>query len=182
MTGQTGRFGTDGGAIIDLATREVATGGGTVRLEPKAAAVLSRLIAANGAVVSRLDLLDGCWGDGSGSDEALTQAVAQLRRAFADDPRAPGYIGTTPRTGYRWLGGTPVPITTAPATRPVRLSWRWAAALIGVVAVSGAAGGAVVVATRAKVEPVVVEETIIRKRMPDGSVVTRTSRAGPPAG
>lgn len=131
------------GAAIDLSAREVIGPDGRRRLEPRAAAVLAALVEAGGAVVGRDALLDGCWRDGEGSDEALTQAVAQIRRALGDDPRRPRFVGTVHRTGYRWLGREPAPEAAAvpapsPQAPPRRMDWRWAAALSG-VAVLGAA-------------------------------------------
>ena len=89
---------------IDLEAREVVRGGVIVRLEPKAAAVLRALIAGDGAPVSRERLLDLCWESDQGSDEALTQAIAQIRRALGDDPAAPRFVVTIPKLGYRWMG------------------------------------------------------------------------------
>ena len=92
-----------GDIVIDLAVREVRAGRRLSRIEPRAAAVLGVLIARAGQVVSREALLDTCWREAAGSDEALTQAVAQLRRALADDPRAPSCIATVSKGGYRWI-------------------------------------------------------------------------------
>lgn len=102
------------GAIeIDLTTRDVRRAGVTFRLEPRAAAILGQLVEAKGAVVGRQSLLDACWPDHAGSDEGLSQAVAQLRRAFGEHARAPLLIGTIPKTGYRWLGlaAAPAPVS-----------------------------------------------------------------------
>lgn len=154
-----------GEAEIDLAAREVDTGAAVRRLEPRAAAVLAALMAAGGAVVTRETLLDACWGEDGGSDEALTQAVAQLRRAFADDPRRPRFIGTVPKAGYRWLAPAapaprrePAPRVEAeaaaaqpphpaprPTPRPAPRPLPWAAVLGG-LAVLGAAAGALALA------------------------------------
>jgi hypothetical protein len=148
---------------IDLEAREVLHPDGARRLEPKAAAVLAELMRAGGKVVCREALLDACWGGEAGSDEALTQAIAQLRRAFDDDPRRPRFIGTVHRTGYRWLAVAPVleprklePAVVA-ATRRVAISpWKWAAALTG-VGVLGFAGATALAARPA--EPRVEIET-----------------------
>ncbi len=142
-----------GEAEIDLAAREIDTGAAVRRLEPRAAAVLAALMAAEGAVVTREALLDACWGEDGGSDEALTQAIAQLRRAFAEDPRRPRYIGTVPKAGYRWLAPVsvsapvvaPVFAPVRPAPRPQALRLPWAAAF-GAVGVLGAAAGALALA------------------------------------
>jgi len=32
--------------------------------------------------------------------------MKRLRAALEDDPRAPRFIETLPRLGYRWIGGT----------------------------------------------------------------------------
>lgn len=73
----------------------------TCRLEPKAAAVLTLLCASPDEVVLRQVLLDGCWGAGEGSDEALNQAVAQIRRALEELGESSGLIETFARRGYR---------------------------------------------------------------------------------
>lgn len=85
---------------FDTGTGQLTDGARTRRLEPRAAAVLARLNEARGAVMSRQELLDRCWGIGQGSDEALTQAVAQIRRAF-EELGSPGPIETLTKRGYR---------------------------------------------------------------------------------
>ena len=108
------RFIADSGEII---------GGGTrTRLEPKPAAVLKCLCLAPGRVVRRQQLLDECWGEGLGSDEALTQCIAQVRRALQEVGQPPSLVETRARVGYRFL-----PPGSAPATRP-RKRWPLAVA------------------------------------------------------
>lgn len=136
---------------IDLDAREVLRPDGPRRLEPKAAAVLAELMRADGRVVCREALLDACWGGEAGSDEALTQAIAQLRRAFGDDPRRPRFIGTVHRTGYRWLaaGAKTRPLAAAAPPRLAVAPWKWAAALAG-VGVLGFAGATALAARPAE--------------------------------
>jgi len=168
-----------GGAEIDLTAREVLTGGDVRRLEPRAAAVLAALVRAEGAVVGRETLLDVCWPPGEGSDEALTQAVAQIRRACGDDPRRPRFVGTVHRRGYRWLARERVDTPAAapwPAPHlisPPRRAWRLAAALGG-VALLGALVGAGALKAAAKPEPRLQIQTEDVTRI-DGETV-RTSR------
>ena len=85
---------------FDVQTGELRAGRQAVRLEPKAAAVLHELRAGNNEVVSRDALLDCCWEPGAGSDEALTQAVAQIRRGFTEIGVAPP-VETLAKRGYR---------------------------------------------------------------------------------
>lgn len=70
-------------------------------LEPKQAEVLLRLAANPGAVVSKSDLLDTVWGDVCVTEEVLTNAIYQLRRAFGDSARTQQYVQTIPKKGYR---------------------------------------------------------------------------------
>ncbi len=90
-----------GGLIFDAPAGELATRARTKRLEPKAAAVLAALCDERGSLVSRQALLDRCWGEGEGSDEALTQAVAQIRRAIEELGEQPGMVETLAKRGYR---------------------------------------------------------------------------------
>lgn len=82
------------------------------RLEPKAVAVLARLVRADGAVVSKEELLEAAWADRYVTEEVLTNAIYQLRKALEDDARDPTYIETIPKRGYRLIrpletGATP---------------------------------------------------------------------------
>jgi len=72
----------------------------TCRLEPKAGDVLALLCAAQGSVVSRERLLDECWQGNTGSDEGLTQAVAQIRRALETVGASRDILSTHPKRGY----------------------------------------------------------------------------------
>lgn len=117
---------------IDLAVREVSGPGGVRTLEPRAAQVLEALLERPGEVVSRADLLDRCWPEGGGSDEALSQSVAQLRRALGDDPRRPRFVRTIHKSGYQWLARPAqavVKVQEVPVQRAHRLSWTPMAAL-----------------------------------------------------
>ena len=117
---------------VDLAVREVAGPGGVRKLEPRAAQVLAALLERPGEVVGRGALLDLCWPEGGGSDEALSQSVAQLRRALGDDPRRPRFVRTIHKSGYQWIAQPPqevVKLHEIPVRRARRLSWAPMAAL-----------------------------------------------------
>ncbi|HZP66786.1 MAG TPA: winged helix-turn-helix domain-containing protein [Rudaea sp.] len=92
-----------GACTVDLGTHRIFRGEAEVRISPKATAVLARLLETPGQAVSRETLLLDVWNSAHASDELLTQAVKELRRAFRDDPRAPAYIETIPKGGYRLL-------------------------------------------------------------------------------
>lgn len=71
------------------------------QLEPKAMEVLLCLARHPGQVVSRQELIDLAWDGSFVTDDALTQAIVQLRRAFEDSAESPHYIETIRKKGYR---------------------------------------------------------------------------------
>lgn len=75
----------------------------STRVGNKAMGVLQALVEAGGSVVTRKDLMDRVWANTTVGEEVLTHAIAELRRAFGDNPRAPRYIGTVQKSGYRLL-------------------------------------------------------------------------------
>lgn len=72
-------------------------------LEPRLHKLLNFFIDHKDLVVSREQLLSGVWGEGLGSDESLTRAIAALRRALQDSRVEPTYIATLSKKGYCWL-------------------------------------------------------------------------------
>lgn len=65
--------------------------------------VLTCLASRPGQVVSREELLDTVWSKVVVNEEALTQAISQIRRVMGDDPRHPQVIQTIPKGGYRLI-------------------------------------------------------------------------------
>jgi len=63
-------------------------------------AVLLRLAAAGGEVVTREELFEAVWPGVIVTDDALTQCVVELRKAFGDSPRDPQIIKTIPKVGF----------------------------------------------------------------------------------
>lgn len=121
-----------GDFVVDAATREIAHAGhgDRLRVSVKAMDVLLALAAQPGKVVSRSALLDAVWPDTMPTDEVVTQAVAQLRKAFGDG-RPADYIETISKHGYRlkaavaWLpddGADPIASAPpAPRARAIRV-------------------------------------------------------------
>jgi DNA-binding winged helix-turn-helix (wHTH) protein/TolB-like protein len=72
-------------------------------LEPKIMHVLLCLAEHPGEVVSKEKLIQSVWLNTFVTDDVLTRAIAELRKAFGDDAREPRYIQTIPRTGYRLI-------------------------------------------------------------------------------
>ncbi|HUL68399.1 MAG TPA: winged helix-turn-helix domain-containing protein [Burkholderiaceae bacterium] len=88
---------------MNSSANELSRGDETARVEPKAMEVLLVLAAQAGEAVSRQALLDMVWPGVVVGDEALTQSIIKLRKALGDNPRAPTYIETIPKRGYRLI-------------------------------------------------------------------------------
>lgn len=74
-----------------------------VRLEPKAMQVLVYLAEREGKVISRAELEEKVWEGRIVGEDALTNTISKLRRAFSDNARHPKVIETLPKTGYRLI-------------------------------------------------------------------------------
>ena len=94
-----------GECVLDLPRREVdgPCRAQPMRITPKSQQVLMVLVAHHGRVLSREALIEWVWPDTLPTDDVLTQAIAQLRKAFCDDRDAPRYVETIAKGGYRLL-------------------------------------------------------------------------------
>jgi Tol biopolymer transport system component/DNA-binding winged helix-turn-helix (wHTH) protein len=97
------RFARVGDWLIDLASNRLLRGEREIRPTPKAMAVLRQLMLAGGAPLTRTELLDTVWRDAFPTDDVLTHAITELRRAIEEDPKLPRHIETIPKVGYRLL-------------------------------------------------------------------------------
>jgi len=77
--------------------------GRNISIEPKVMAVLMYLAHHPGEVISADELIEAVWHGRPMGDNPVYRCIAQLRRAFGDDPRAPTYIGTVPTKGYHLI-------------------------------------------------------------------------------
>jgi len=89
---------------FDAESRRICGSRGGTRLSPKAACVLQALAETPGRVWSRDALLERVWPNVIVTEEVLTHAIAELRRATHDDSRSPSIIETVHKSGYRLLG------------------------------------------------------------------------------
>jgi DNA-binding winged helix-turn-helix (wHTH) protein/thioredoxin-like negative regulator of GroEL len=104
MSGPGGESMLAAGEItFDPATRRIFRGESERKLSPKAAAVLLALAECPRQVWSRSALLERVWPAVNVGEEVLTHAVAELRRALNDNPRAPRFLETVHKSGYRLL-------------------------------------------------------------------------------
>jgi DNA-binding winged helix-turn-helix (wHTH) protein len=95
-----------GDRLVDLSLREIVPENGSaepVRITLKSIGVLLVLVAHAGKLVSREALLEWVWPDTLPTDDVVTQAVAQLRKALGDERERPRYIDTVSKQGYRLI-------------------------------------------------------------------------------
>lgn len=120
----------------------LAKHGQRIKLQPKSAALLARLLEAPGAVVSRAEIQKRLWPDGTFVDfeTGIRVAMKKLRDALSDSAETPSYVQTVPGAGYRFIGTIEQPAAeagpaiSAEAPRPRLLWWgiAFAAALAAV--------------------------------------------------
>lgn len=94
-----------GDCTVDIPLREIRAPGARRprRITPKSMGVLLVLVDHADRVVSRDALLAEVWPDTLPTDDVVTQAVTQLRKAFDEDRGNPRYIETIAKNGYRLL-------------------------------------------------------------------------------
>jgi Tol biopolymer transport system component/DNA-binding winged helix-turn-helix (wHTH) protein len=116
---QVHRFGA---FTLDIAAFRLTRNGEPIRIEPKALEVLAYLIQHPDRVVSKDELLDAVWKGTFVTPNALTRAVAQIRKALSDNADSPQYIETVPTRGYRFVGAeaSAIAIPPAPPSAPVK--------------------------------------------------------------
>ncbi|HXA46898.1 MAG TPA: winged helix-turn-helix domain-containing protein, partial [Burkholderiaceae bacterium] len=71
------------------------------QMEPRAMDVLVALCSRAGTVISAEELLQLCWGTTLFGDNPVHKVIAQLRSVLGDDTKAPIYIETIRKRGYR---------------------------------------------------------------------------------
>ena len=85
-----------------------------LELTPKLLDLLFYLVERPATLVTKEELLDNVWPGANVTDNALAQAISDLRDALNDSPGAPTYIRTVARRGYRFVA----PVEAEPAPKP----------------------------------------------------------------
>jgi Tol biopolymer transport system component/DNA-binding winged helix-turn-helix (wHTH) protein len=92
--------------LIEPAGFRLTKAGAPLRIEPKALEVLIYLVERRDRVVTKQELLDTIWQGTVVTENALTRAVAQIRKVLGDDLQSPKYIQTVPTKGYRFIAAS----------------------------------------------------------------------------
>ena len=92
-----------GDRLVRPSLGEIQLGPERVHIEPRSMEVLLALAARPSEVIPKQELIAAVWGEAFVSDEVLTHAIWDLRRAFGDNASDPEFIQTIPKKGYRLI-------------------------------------------------------------------------------
>ena len=92
-----------------MRSRELRSGTACVRLQEQPLEILRLMLERPGEVVTRDELRQRLWPEGTFVDfeHSLNAAIKRLRAALGDDADKPTFIETVPRRGYRFIGSVP---------------------------------------------------------------------------
>jgi DNA-binding winged helix-turn-helix (wHTH) protein len=86
---------------VSTKTRTIQIEDELIQLQPKVMDLLSYLAKNANKVISRDELIEHVWKGLVVSDDAIHRTVSILRSVLKDNPKAPAYLETIPKTGYR---------------------------------------------------------------------------------
>src|ERR1700674_1083104 len=100
---------------LDPGLRQLRINGRVIVLQEQSFQILSALLASPGQLVTRKELAEQLWPEGTFVDfeHSLNTAVNRLREVLDDSAEHPRFIETMPRRGYRFIA--PVTSTEAAA-------------------------------------------------------------------
>ena len=88
---------------LERASGRLLRRGTDVRLRRKTFAVLEYLASRPGRLASKDELLDAVWCGTHVTPSVLAGCIRELRQAIGDDARAPQFVETVHRRGYRFI-------------------------------------------------------------------------------
>jgi len=100
---------------LDLQNARLLRDNQLLPLTPKAFDVLAFFCRHPGSLLSKEALLDAVWLRRFISDGVLKNTIQELRRTLGDNPKAPRYIETVHRRGYRFLSSPHERVANVPA-------------------------------------------------------------------
>ncbi|HUQ88547.1 MAG TPA: winged helix-turn-helix domain-containing protein [Vicinamibacterales bacterium] len=76
-----------------------------VDLSPRLVEILGFIVSKAGQIVTKDELLEKFWPGVNVTENTLTRAIADIRKAISDDAAEPQYLQTASRRGYRFIAG-----------------------------------------------------------------------------
>jgi TolB-like protein/Tfp pilus assembly protein PilF len=109
-----------GSFVLHLRSRELQNGAKRIRLQDQPFEILLMMLERPGEVVSREELRQRLWPQGTYVDfeHSLNAAVKRLRSALGDDADNPRFVETLPRRGYRFIAAANEESDSNPTVRP----------------------------------------------------------------
>ena len=95
--------------VVDCEKFRIQKGDQIRTLSPRSFDLLVYLIEHRNRVVEKQELFEHIWKESFVTDNALTRAVKDIRRAIGDDADAPRYVETVPKRGYRFIAEVKTP-------------------------------------------------------------------------
>jgi DNA-binding winged helix-turn-helix (wHTH) protein/predicted ATPase len=89
---------------LDAANQRLWRGDEALPLRPKTFAVLTHLLDRPGQLVTKEEFLEACWPDTAMTYTVLKVCIREIRETLGDNPKAPRFIETAHRRGYRFIG------------------------------------------------------------------------------
>jgi len=125
---------------VDGSTMELRRGRDVIDIEPKSFRLLVHLIENRTRVVPKEELMERIWNGAAVTDNSLTRAVAQIRKALGDDARQSRFVETVPTVGYRFIGPvqelTEAPVIGEPVNPDPKINWWVPLAAVTAIAAS----------------------------------------------
>src|SRR6187397_1835238 len=90
---------------LDVQTGELRRNGMKVRIPDQSVQVLAMLLEHSGEVVTREELYQRLWPNGTivEFEHGINSVINRLRQALEDSAHEPRFLETLPRRGYRFL-------------------------------------------------------------------------------
>src|SRR5438128_1349280 len=105
---------------LDLANAGLWRAEQPMALRPKTFALLGYLVTHAGQLVTKEALLDAIWPETAVGEGVLKTSMNELRKALGETAKAPQWIATVHRRGYRFVApvteGESSPLEEIPAT------------------------------------------------------------------
>ncbi len=89
---------------FNLKTETLTNEQGTIELPPKPSKILALLLLNPGKLVTRDEIIESVWpGQVVDFDQNINFCIKQIREKLNDNSRAPEFVETVPKKGYRFL-------------------------------------------------------------------------------
>jgi DNA-binding winged helix-turn-helix (wHTH) protein len=92
-----------GDFVLDPDEKVLLRHGKSLPITPKIFQLLLVLVENHGHLVEKGFLMEKVWPDSFVEESNLTFSIRQLRKSLGDNKRAPRFIETVPRRGYRFI-------------------------------------------------------------------------------